>query len=101
MGLMHCFEVGEIFNDLPVQPLNQRPILGFGVADDDVVVGEQIDGNHLALRGEGFTAAGGAEDVGRWGSSGLQAVNHDEVAAESISAAVERARFHVGTAPAW
>ena len=53
---------GGDFDDLPVQPLDQRTVLRFGVADDNVIVGDEKDVGDLALGCKGFAAAGCAEN---------------------------------------
>ena len=49
---------GRDFDDLPVQPLDQWTVFRFGVADDNIIVSDEIDVGDLALGGKGFAAAG-------------------------------------------
>ena len=77
-------------DDLPVQALDEGPILRLGVADDDVVICEQIDAEHLTFGGEALARAGRAEDDAIRVLEQL-AVNGDHVPAERVHAAVERA----------
>jgi len=48
-------------DDLTAEAGDNRVILGFGVADDDVVVGDEEYIDDLALCAERFAGAGGAE----------------------------------------
>ena len=50
------------FNDLAAQAFDQRPVFGFWVDDDNVVVRGQRDLRNFALGGKGFAGAGDAED---------------------------------------
>lgn len=49
-------------NDLAAQAFDQRPVFGFWVDDDNVVVRGQRDLCDLALGGKGFAGAGDAKD---------------------------------------
>ena len=53
---------GGDFNDLSVQALHQRSVFSFGVADDNVVVGDEKDVGDLTFGCKGFAAAGCAEN---------------------------------------
>ena len=78
-------------DDLPVQALDERPILGLRVADDDVVAGQEVNAQNLSFCREALTRAGRAEDDTVRVLEQL-AVDGNHVAAECIHAAVERAR---------
>ena len=80
---------GGDFDDLPVQPLDQRTVLRFGVADDNVVVGNEKDVGDLALGCKGFAAAGCAENQAVWVFEELS-VHHDKVVGKCVQAAVQR-----------
>ena len=79
------------FNYLPVQTSHQRPIFRLGVADDDVVAGQEINTQNLAFCREALARAGRAEDDAIRVLEQL-AVNGDHVPAERVHAAVECAR---------
>ena len=51
---------GGDFNDLSVQALHQRPVFSFGVADDDVIVGDEEHVGDLPLCGKALATAGSA-----------------------------------------
>jgi len=53
---------GRNADDLSVQAFHQRPVFRLGVADDDIVVGNEKHVGDFTLGGEGFTAAGSAKD---------------------------------------
>ena len=69
---------GGDFNDLSVQALHQRPVFGFGVADDDVIVGDEEHVGDLPLRRKALAAAGGSKDEAV-GVLETLAIYHDEV----------------------
>ena len=66
---------------------HQRPILRLGVADDDVVIREQIDAEHFTFGGEALAGAGDAQDKAV-GVLLPQPVYHDEVAAEGVHSTI-------------
>ena len=80
---------GGDFDDLPVQPLDQRPVFRFGVADDNVVVGDEIHIGDLTLGGKGFSGTGGAKNQAVRVFEELS-VHHDEVVGQRVQPAVER-----------
>ena len=51
---------GGDFDDLPIQPLHQRPVLRLRVADDNVVIGDEEHVGDLPLGGKALAAAGSA-----------------------------------------
>ena len=69
---------GGDFNDLSVQTLHQRSVLGFGVADDDVVVGDEEHVGDLPLCGKALAASGRTKDEAV-GVLETLAIYHDEV----------------------
>ena len=69
---------GGDFNDLPVQTLHQRPVFSFGVADDDVIVGDEEHIGDLPLRRKALAAAGSAKDEAV-GVLETLAIYHNEV----------------------
>ena len=79
---------GGDFNDLPVQALHQRPVFGFGVADDNVVVGDEKHVGDLPLCGKALAASGCAKDEAV-GVLETLAVYHDEVVRQRVQPAVQ------------
>ena len=69
---------GGNFDDLSVQALHQRPVFSFGVADDDVIVGDEEHVGDLPLRGKALAASGRTKDEAV-GVFQTLAVYHDEV----------------------
>ena len=76
------------FDDLPVQALNQRPIFGFGVTDDNIVIGDKEHIGDFALCGEGFTGTGRTENQAV-GVFEQLAVYHDKVVTQGVQPAVK------------
>ena len=72
-----------------MQPLNQRRILGFRVADEDIVVGDEKHVGDFALGAERFAAAGNAQNQ-TVGVFQQFAVDHNEVAAHRVDPVIER-----------
>ena len=79
---------GGNFNDLPVQTLHQRSVLGFGVADDNVVVSNEEHVGDLPLRRKALAAAGGTKDEAV-GVLETLAIYHDEVVRQRVQPAVQ------------
>ena len=79
---------GGDFNDLSVQTLHQRSVLGFGVADDDVVVGDEEHVGDLPLCGKALAAAGSTKDEAV-GVLETLAIYHDEVVRQRVQPAVQ------------
>ena len=75
-------------DDLTAELLNKGEILGFGVADDDVILGDEEGVRHFALGGEGLTGTGRTQDQ-PVGVLELLAVNHDHVVGQRIQSVVE------------
>ena len=69
---------GGNFDDLPVQTLHQRSVFGFGVTDDNVVVGNEEHVGDLPLCGKALAASGRTKDEAV-GVLETLAVYHDEV----------------------
>ena len=69
--------------------LYQRIILGFGIADDDVILRDEEGVCHFTLGREGFTGTGRTQDQ-PVGVLELLAVNHDHVVGQRVQP-VERA----------
>ena len=63
-------------DDLTAELLNKGEILGFGVADDDVILGDEEGVRHFTLGGEGLTGTGRTQDQ-PVGVLELLAVHHD------------------------
>ena len=63
-------------------------ILGFGVADDDVILRDEEGVRHFALGGEGFTGTGRTQDQPDGVLEPL-AVNHDHVVGQRVQPVVE------------
>ena len=63
-------------DDLTAELLHEGEILGFGVADDDVILRDEEGVRHFALGGEGFTGTGRTQDQ-PVGVLELLAVHHD------------------------
>ena len=72
-----------------MQPLDQRTVLRFGVADDNVVVGNEKDVGDLALGCKGFAAAGCAENQAVRVFKELS-VHHDKIVGKCVQTAVQR-----------
>lgn len=79
---------GGDFNDLSVQTLHQRSVLGFGVADDDVVVGDEEHVGDLPLCGKALAASGRTKDEAV-GVLETLAIYHDEVVRQRVQPAVQ------------
>ena len=79
---------GGDFNDLSVQALHQRSVFGFGVADDDVIVGDEEHVGDLPLRRKALAAAGRTKDEAV-GVFQTLAVYHDEVVRQRVQPAVQ------------
>ena len=79
---------GGDFNDLSVQALHQRPVFGFRVTDDNVVVSNEEHVGDLPLRRKGFAAAGCTKDEAV-GVLQTLAVYHDEVVRQRVQPAVQ------------
>ena len=75
-------------DDLTAELLNKGEILGFGVADDDVILRDEEGVRHFTLGGEGLTGTGCAEDQ-PVGVLELLAVNHNHVVGQRIQPVVE------------
>ena len=75
-------------DDLTAELLNKGEILGFGVADDDVILGDEEGVRHFALGGEGLTGTGCTQDQ-PVGVLEPLAVNHDHVVGQCIQPVVE------------
>ena len=75
-------------DDLTAELLHQRIILGFGVADDDVILGDEEGVRHFTLCGEGLAGTGRTQDQ-TVGVLELLAVNHDHVVGQRIQPVVE------------
>ena len=71
-----------------MQVLHQRPVLRFGVADDDIVVCDEEHVGDLPLGGEGLAASGRAQDQ-PVGVFQQLSVYHDEVIGKGVQPAVE------------
>ena len=69
---------GGNFDDLPVQTLHKRSVFGFGVTDDNVVVGNEEHVGDLPLRRKALAAAGSTKDEAV-GVLETLAIYHDEV----------------------
>ena len=69
---------GGDFNDLSVQALHQRSILGLGVADDNVIVSNEEHVGDLSLRRKALAASGRTKDEAV-GVLETLAIYHDEV----------------------
>ena len=65
-------------DDLTAEFLHEGEILGFGVADDDVILRDEEGVRHFALCGEGLTGTGRTQDQ-PVGVLEPLAVNHDHV----------------------
>ena len=68
--------------------LHRVEILGFGVADDDVSLGDEEGVRHCALGGEGCTGTGRTQDQ-PVGVLEPLAVNHDHVVGQRVQPVVE------------
>ena len=80
---------GGDFDDLPMQPLDQRTVLRFGVADDNVIVGDEKDVGDLALGCKGFAAAGCTKNQTIRVFEELS-VHHDKIVGKCVQSAVQR-----------
>ena len=80
---------GRDFDDLPVQALHQRRVLGLRVADDDIIRSQQEAVGDLTLGAERFAAARRAQDQAV-GVFQQLAVHHDEVIGQGVDAVVQR-----------
>ena len=88
---------GGHLDHLTAQPLDERPVFGFRVDDNDVVLQaacavlrRQSQPHHLALGGEGLAGARHTEDKAV-GVEQFPAVGEDEVLADGILAVVHAA----------
>ena len=79
---------GGDFNDLSVQALHQRPVFSFGVADDDVIVGNEEHVGDLPLRRKALAASGRTKDEAV-GVLETLAIYHDEVVRQRVQPAVQ------------
>ncbi len=75
-------------DDLTAELLHEGKILGFGVADDDVILRDEEGVRHFALGGEGLTGTGRTQDQ-PVGVFELLAVNHDHVVGQRVQPVVE------------
>ena len=75
-------------DDLTAELLHKGEILGFGVADDDVILRDEEGVRHFALGGEGLTGTGRTQDQ-PVGVLELLAVNHDHVVGQRVQPVVE------------
>ena len=75
-------------DDLTTELLHEGKILGFGVADDDVILCDEEGVRHFTLCGEGLTGTGRTQDQSV-GVFELLAVNHDHVVGQRIQPVVE------------
>ena len=75
-------------DDLTAELLHKGEILGFGVADDDVILRDEEGVRHFTLGGEGLTGAGCTQDQ-PVGVFELLAVNHDHVVGQRVQPVVE------------
>ena len=80
---------GRNLDDLPVQALHQRRVLGLRVADDDIIRSQQEAVGDLALGAEGFAAARRTQNQAV-GVFQQFAVHHDEVVGQGVDAVVQR-----------
>ena len=76
-------------DNLSVQTLHQGTVLGFGVADDNIIIGYEKHIGNLTLCREGLTAARCAENQAVRVLQ-LLSVYHNEVVGKSVNAAVQR-----------
>ena len=79
---------GGDFNDLPVQTLHKWSVFGFGVTDDNIVVGNEEHVGDLPLCGKALAAAGSTKDEAV-GVLETLAVYHDEVVRQRVQPAVQ------------
>ena len=79
---------GGDFNDLSVQALHKWSVFGFGVADDDVIVGDEEHVGDLPLRRKALAAAGRTKDEAV-GVLEMLAIYHDEVVRQRVQPAVQ------------
>ena len=75
-------------DDLTAELLHKGEILGFGVADDDVILRDEEGVRHFALSGEGLTGTGCTQDQ-PVGVLEPLAVNHDHVVGQRVQPVVE------------
>ena len=75
-------------DDLTAELLHEGEILGFGVADDDVILGDEEGVRHFTLGGEGLTGTGRTQNQ-PVGVLELLAVHHDHVVGQRIQPVVE------------
>ena len=68
--------------------LAQRIIFTFRIADDDVIICQQESVGDLTLRGEGFTAARGAQ-YQAVGILQLLPIHHDQVVAQCVQSVIQ------------
>ena len=81
--------VGRDVDDLPLQQGDQRRILAFGIADDDVIVSDQKGIGHFPLCRERLAGTGSTKNQAV-GVFELLAVSHDHVVADGIDAVIQR-----------
>ena len=75
-------------DDLTTELLHEGKILGFGVADDDVILCDEEGVRHFTLGGEGLTGTGRTQDQ-PVGVFELLAVNHDHVVGQRVQPVVQ------------
>ena len=75
-------------DDLTAELLHEGEILGFGVADDDVILRDEESIGHFSLGGEGLTGTGRTQDQSVGVFEPL-AVNHDHVVGQRVQPVVE------------
>ena len=80
---------GRNLDDLPVQALHQRRVLGLRVADDDIIRSQQEAVGDLALGAERFAAARRAQNQAI-GVFQQLAVHHNQVVGQGVDAVVQR-----------
>ena len=79
---------GRNADNLTAELLHQREILGFGIADDDVILRDKEGIGHLTLCRKGFTTTGSTEDQSV-GVFELLSVHHDHVVGQRIQSVVQ------------
>ena len=75
-------------NDLTFQTVDQRGILRLGIADDDIIIGDQKGVGDLTFCGEGLAGAGRTEDQPVRVLQ-LLSVYHDQVVGESVQPVIQ------------
>ena len=79
---------GRNADDLSAERVDQREILALGIADDDVVVGQENDVADFALGGERFAGTRRAQNQAV-GVLQLFPVHHDQVVGKGVQPAVQ------------